>query len=167
MWPLYVFPTTRRVWQPWKWPGVVVKRLYVQCWSGIAQNKRGMSPLRWAGSCGFGNHWSGGHNYAHNTQVTRGVPPIRCTQIVYIHLCTHTNFRSKESRFTGGSLKMLERMFLKEQVKKREEHQKKEHHCPREERVGGEREKRSLLNRLRGHRDRPAQIIGTAQAPEK
>ena len=35
---------------------------------------------------------------------------------------------------------MLERTFLKEQVKKREEHQKKEHHRPREERVGGERE---------------------------
>ena len=35
---------------------------------------------------------------------------------------------------------MLERMFLKEQVKKREEHQK-EHHHPRERRVG-ERGKR-------------------------
>jgi hypothetical protein len=29
---------------------------------------------------------------------------------------------------------MLERTFLKEQVKKREEHQKKEHNRPREER---------------------------------
>jgi hypothetical protein len=62
---------------------------------------------------------------------------------------------------------MLERTFLKEQVKKREEHQKKEHHRPREERVGGEREKRSLWNRLRGRRDRPGQDIGTAPAPEK
>ena len=61
---------------------------------------------------------------------------------------------------------MMERMFLKEQVKKREE-QQKEHHRPREERVGGERGKRSLLNRLRGRRDRPGQIIGTAPAPEK
>ena len=61
---------------------------------------------------------------------------------------------------------MAERTFLKEQVKKRE-HQKKDHHHPREERVGGEREKRSLLNRLRGHRDRPGQITGTAPAPEK
>ena len=55
---------------------------------------------------------------------------------------------------------MLERTFLKEQVKK-------EHHRPREERVGGERKKRSLLNRLRGRRDRPGQITGTAPAPEK
>ena len=62
---------------------------------------------------------------------------------------------------------MLERTFLKEQVKKREEQQKKEHHHQREERVRGEREKRSLWNRLRGHRDRPGQIIGTAPAPEK
>ena len=62
---------------------------------------------------------------------------------------------------------MLERTFLKEQVKKREEHQKKEHHRPREERVGGERGRRSLLNCLRGHRDRLGQIIGTAPAPEK
>ena len=62
---------------------------------------------------------------------------------------------------------MLERTFLKEQVKKREEHQKKERHRPREERVGGEREKRSLLNRLRGRRDRPGQITGTAPAQEK
>ena len=62
---------------------------------------------------------------------------------------------------------MLERTFLKEQVKKKEEHQKKEHHRPREERVGGERKKRSLLNRLRGRRDRPGQITGTAPAPEK
>ena len=61
---------------------------------------------------------------------------------------------------------MAERTFLKEQVKKREEHQK-ERHRPREERVGGERKKRSLLNRLRGHRDRPGQITGTAPAPEK
>jgi hypothetical protein len=62
---------------------------------------------------------------------------------------------------------MLERTFLKEQVKKREEHQKKEHHRPREERVRGEREKRSLWNRLRGRRDKPGQIIGTSPAPEK
>jgi hypothetical protein len=62
---------------------------------------------------------------------------------------------------------MLERTFLKEQVKKREEHRKKEHCRPREERVRGEREKRSLLNRLRERRDRPGQIIGTAPAPGK
>ena len=62
---------------------------------------------------------------------------------------------------------MLERTFLKEQVKKREEHQKKEHQCPREERVGGERKKISLWNRLRGRQDRPGQSIGTAPAPEK
>ena len=62
---------------------------------------------------------------------------------------------------------MLERTFLKEQVKKREEQQKKEHHHQREERVRGEREKISLWNRLRGRRDRPGQIIGTAPAPEK
>ena len=61
---------------------------------------------------------------------------------------------------------MLERTFLKEQVKKREE-QQKEHHHQREERVRGEREKRSLWNRLRGRRDRPGQIIGTAPASEK
>ena len=62
---------------------------------------------------------------------------------------------------------MLERTFLKEQVKKREEQQMKEHHHQREGRVRGEREKRSLWNRLRGRRDRPGQIIGTAPAPEK
>ena len=62
---------------------------------------------------------------------------------------------------------MLERTFLKEQVKKREEQQMKEHHHQREERVRGEREKRSLWNRLRGRRGRPGQIIGTAPAPEK
>ena len=61
---------------------------------------------------------------------------------------------------------MAERIFLKEQAKKREEHQK-EHHRPRDKRVGGERKKISLLNRLRGHRDRPGQITGTAPAPEK
>ena len=58
---------------------------------------------------------------------------------------------------------MLERMFLKEQVKKREE-QKKEHH---HQRIREEREKRSLWNRLRGHRNRPGQIVGTAPALEK
>ena len=59
---------------------------------------------------------------------------------------------------------MLERTFLKEQVKKREEQQKKEPHHQGEERVGEEREKRSLLNRLRGRRDRPGKIIiGEAQ----
>ena len=62
---------------------------------------------------------------------------------------------------------MVERTFLKEQVKKKEEQQKKEHRHQREERVGGERKKRSLWNRLRGRRDRPGQIIGTAPAPEK
>ena len=62
---------------------------------------------------------------------------------------------------------MLERTFLKEQIKKREEHQKKEHHRPKEEQVGGERKKRSLWNCLRGRQDRPRQIIGTAPAPEK
>ena len=63
---------------------------------------------------------------------------------------------------------MLERTFLKEQVKKREEaEQQKEHHHQREERVRGEREKRSLWSRLRGRQDRPGQIIGTAPAPEK
>ena len=67
-------------------------------------------------------------------------------------------------RFT----KKFERMFLKErtrkQVKKREKYQKKEHHFSR---VRGGRERRSLWNRLMGHRDRPGQIIGTAPAPEK
>ena len=62
---------------------------------------------------------------------------------------------------------MLERTFLKEQLKKREEQQKEEHHYQREERVRGEREKRSLWNRLRGRQDRPEQIIGTSPAPEK
>ena len=62
---------------------------------------------------------------------------------------------------------MAERIFLKEQVKKREEQQKKEHHHQREERVRGEREKRSLWNRLRGRQDRPEQIVGTAPATEK
>ena len=61
---------------------------------------------------------------------------------------------------------MLERTFLKEQVKKREEHRKERHH-PKEERVGGEKEKRSLLNRLRVRQDRPGQISGTAPALEK
>ena len=61
---------------------------------------------------------------------------------------------------------MAERIFLKEQVKKREE-QQKEHHHQGEERVRGEREKRSLWSRLTGRRDRPEQIIGTAPAPEK
>ena len=42
---------------------------------------------------------------------------------------------------------MLERTFLKEQVKKRKEQQKKEHHHQREERVREERGKRSLWNR--------------------
>ena len=60
---------------------------------------------------------------------------------------------------------MLERTFLKEQVKKREE-QQKEHHHQREERVREEssREKQSLWNRLRGRQDRPGQIIGIAPA---
>ena len=40
-----------------------------------------------------------------------------------------------------SEIKMLERTFLKEQVKKRGEHQK-ERHRPREERVGGERKRR-------------------------
>ena len=64
---------------------------------------------------------------------------------------------------------MAERIFLKEQVKKREVQQQKEHHHHREERVRGEREKRSLWSRLRGRRDRPGQnlIIGTAPASEK
>ena len=62
---------------------------------------------------------------------------------------------------------MLERTFLKEQVKKREEQQKKEHHHQREERVRGKKEERSLWNRLRGRQDRREQIIGTAPAHEK
>ena len=41
-----------------------------------------------------------------------------------------------------SEIKMLERTFLKEQVKKRGEHQKKERHRPREERIGGERKRR-------------------------
>ena len=45
---------------------------------------------------------------------------------------------------------MAERTFLKEQVKKREEHQKKERHRPREERVGGEREKEITLESPQG-----------------
>ena len=71
----------------------------------------------------FVSHWSGqfsGHKLCHNTQVMRGVPPTdahthtpTCSYtrtsnniiIVHIHLCTHTKFRSKESQFTGGSLK--------------------------------------------------------------
>ena len=62
---------------------------------------------------------------------------------------------------------MAERIFLKEQVKKREEQQQNEHHHQREERVKGEREKRSLWNRLSGHGDRAEQIIGKIPAPEK
>ena len=62
---------------------------------------------------------------------------------------------------------MVERTFLKEQVKKREEQQKKEHHHQREERVRGEREKRSLWSRLWGRRNRPEQITGTSPAPEQ
>ena len=63
---------------------------------------------------------------------------------------------------------MVERTFLKEQVKKKEEQRKKEHHHQREERVTrGEREKTSLWNRLRGRRNRPEQIIGTASASKK
>ena len=62
---------------------------------------------------------------------------------------------------------MAERIFLKEQVKKREEQWKKGHHHQREERVRGEREKRSLWSRLRGRQDRPGQILGTAPAPGK
>ena len=74
----------------------------------------------------FVSHWSGqfsGHKLCHNTQVMRGVPQQMHTHthtpphvathvlysnniiIAYIHLCTHTKFRSKESQFTGGSLK--------------------------------------------------------------
>ena len=55
---------------------------------------------------------------------------------------------------------MLERTFLREQVKKREEGQK-------EEKVGGKKEKRSLWNRPRGRRNRPEQITGTAPASKK
>ena len=63
---------------------------------------------------------------------------------------------------------MAERIFLKEQVRKREEQQKEHQHHQREERIGGEREKRSLWNRLTGRRrDRPGQIVGTAPASEK
>ena len=58
---------------------------------------------------------------------------------------------------------MLERTFLKQQVKKREKQRKKEHHHQRE----GEREKRSLWNRLRERQYKPGQITGTAPAPEK
>ena len=65
---------------------------------------------------------------------------------------------------------MGERIFLKEQIKKREDQkQKKEHHHQREDRVRGEssREKISFLNRLRGRRDRPGQIVGTTPISEK
>ena len=58
---------------------------------------------------------------------------------------------------------MLERTFLKEQVKKREEQQRKGHHHQREERVRGEREKRSLWSRLTGRQDRPGQIAPTPE----
>ena len=111
-------------------------------------------------------------SYVHNTQVIRGIPSTDTYTHTHTHvvtyvlaklLCTYTcaHIISGAKRVSYRRLlKMLERTFLKEQVKKRE-HQK-EHHRPREE-----REKRSLLNRLRGHRDRPGQIIGTAPAPEK
>ena len=65
---------------------------------------------------------------------------------------------------------MLERTFLKEQAKKREEleQQKKERHYQGEE-IGQEksRDKRSFWSRLRGHHNRPEQITGTAPASEK
>jgi hypothetical protein len=76
-------------------------------------------------------------------------------------------FQEQRESLYQKLLKMLERTFLKELMKKREEHRKKEHHRPREERVRGEREKRSNWNRLRGRQDRPRQIIGTSPAPEK
>ena len=60
---------------------------------------------------------------------------------------------------------MLERTFLREQVKKREQQQlqKMEHHNQGEMPI---RVKRSLLNRLRGRHGRQRQIIGTAPVPE-
>ena len=61
---------------------------------------------------------------------------------------------------------MLERTFLKEQAKKREE-QQQEFRLQREEKVRGEREKMSLLNHLIGHRNRPEQITGIAPVSEK
>ena len=62
-------------------------------------------------------------------------------------------------------LKILERTFLREQVKKREQQQlqEKEHYNQGETPI---REKRSLLNRLRGRLGRRRQIIGTAPVPE-
>ena len=63
---------------------------------------------------------------------------------------------------------MLERTFLKEQAKKREEQQQKERHNQGEERGQGKsRDKRSFWSHLRGHRNRPEQITGTAPASEK
>ena len=61
---------------------------------------------------------------------------------------------------------MLERTFLKEQAKKREE-QQQELRLQREEKVRGEREKMSLLNHLIGRRNRPEQITGIAPVSEK
>ena len=59
---------------------------------------------------------------------------------------------------------MLERTFLKEQMKKRKEQQQKDHHHQREERVRGERKNISLWSHLRGRQDRPGQVATT---PEK
>ena len=64
---------------------------------------------------------------------------------------------------------MLERTFLKEQAKKREKlEQQKERHYQGEERGQGKsRDKRLLWSHLRGRRNRPEQIRGTAPASEK
>jgi thiamine phosphate synthase YjbQ (UPF0047 family) len=51
---------------------------------------------------------------------------------VYIHLCTHILIQEQRESINQRLLKMLERTFPKEQVKKREEQQEEEYHRPRE-----------------------------------
>ena len=68
----------------------------------------------------------------------------------------------------------MERTFLKEQAKKREQQQRQNEDDFRrgeKARVGvstrESREKKSIWSRLRGRRNRPEQITGTAPASEK
>ena len=84
-------------------------------------------------------------------------------------ICYTPHFQEQKGEqklsITQRLLKMTERIFLQEQVKKRE-HKLKEFDNEREEEpVRERREKRSLWNRIRGRRgDTPGQIIGETPA---
>ena len=111
------FPTTRRDSQHWTWLEVVAMEMCAKYWSS-SPKKRLNSP-RWDSSCGLSTiaqlEWSvwWPQLWLNLIVQKRGSPNTNNSYTHYIHCCTHTNFRNRESQFIRGSLKCLSEHFWK------------------------------------------------------